>query len=133
MANVSYEKKYTNSRDFGNMISNFMEQKKDQIYNGSYFIKIKELYTMLELCENFDQVFEYLKKRIETIASIHQQSNHYSSIISNIKTALDTTEKKYKSLVIVYDETIKALEEYQKVLIEVEKLDKEFKEIQSIK
>ena len=74
-AGEKYEKKYQTSKECGNMISSFVEKKKDQLIIGSYFCKIKELYSILELCESFDNVFEYLKKRFIAIKSIHNQSD----------------------------------------------------------
>lgn len=118
-----YEKKYQTSKDCGTLINKFVEQKKDQLVIGSYFVKIKELYSVLELCENFDQVFEYLKKRFSAIKTIHEQSDQFGSMISNLTKSMTVTEEKYKSLLTLYDETITEFQTFEKLMTEINELD----------
>lgn len=100
---------------------------KDKLVIGSYYIKLKELYSTLELCENFDQIFEYLRKRLIAIKSIHEQSDQFSTLVSNFENSMKLTEQKYTNLLKVYDETTKALEEYQIILNDFNKLEGEIK------
>ena len=109
------------------MISSFVEKKKDQLVIGSYYCKIKELYSILELCESFDNVFEYLKKRFIAIKSIHNQSDQFTTLVSNLGKDLKSTEEKYINLIKHYDGCVASFEEYQRLLDEVNKIDEEIK------
>jgi hypothetical protein len=122
-----YEKKYQTSKDCGNLISKFVEQNKDKLVIGSYFIKIKELYSILEMCENFDQVFEYLKKRLIAIKSIHEQSDQFKSLVLNLERSFKTSNDKYQKVLKLLDETNTALEEYYSILEEFNQLETDIK------
>lgn len=110
------------------MISNFIEKRKDQINIGSYYIKIKDLYSVLELCESFDNIFEYLKMRLIAIKSIHEQSDQFTSLISLLNDSIIKTERKYKELLVAYEDVFKKFEEYEKIIEEVSVIDKTIKE-----
>ena len=125
----SYEKKYQTSKDCANLINSFIEKRKDKIMIGSYFLKIKELYILLEQCENFDIMFDYIKKRLIAIKSIHEQSDKYAGLLDSLTKTIESTEQKYKELLNLYDETLKNLEEFETIMQEMNVLDNEMKEL----
>lgn len=127
--NEKYEKKYQTSKDCGQLISSFVEKQKEDLIIGSYFIKIKELYSLLDLCENFDQMFEYIRKRILAIKAIHEQSDQFSELLKNLNNSIDNCEIKYKKLLEIYDDTLKTFEEYELILKDMDSLDLEMKQL----
>lgn len=127
-AQEKYEKKYNISKECGNLINNFLEKNKSQLVMGTYYIKINELYAILELCENFDAIFEYLTQRFNAIKEIHEQSSEFTVLIGNIDKELKNCEAKYTKLLNLYNETFQAFEEYEKLVNEISLFDKEIKE-----
>jgi prefoldin subunit 5 len=91
---------------------------------GSYYIKVKELYSLLELCENFDQVFEYVTKRFKAIKNIHEQSDQYNSLVEDLNKNLNKVEEKYSNLKSKYQNVMEEFSKYQEVLKNLENLEK---------
>lgn len=119
-----YEKKFQTAKDCAAIINSFSEKKNDEILIGSYYIKIKELYSLLELCENFDQVFEYVTKRFKAIKSIHEQSDQYNSLVEDLNKNLNKVEEKYSKLKSNYKNVMDEFGKYQDVLKNLETLEK---------
>ena len=59
------------------LLDHFVKEKETCMEISEYFIKIKELYSMLELYESFETVFEYIKKRLKAIKAIHENSDKF--------------------------------------------------------
>jgi hypothetical protein len=125
--NEKYDKKYQTFVECGKLISDFIEKKKEKIESGSYFFKIKELYSILEFCENFDKVFDYVKKRLKAIKEIHDNSDQFDSMLNNMNTTVENNEKLFMELLNQYEETLKTFEEFQKILKELKELDDRMK------
>ena len=122
-----YDKKYQTFVECGKIISDFIEKKKEKIESGSYFLKIKELYSILEFCENFDKVFNYIKKRLVAIKEIHDNSDQFDNLLGNLNETVENNQKKFLNLLNQYEDTVKTFEEFQKILNEVKQLDDRMK------
>jgi hypothetical protein len=118
-----YDKKYQTFVECGKIISDFIDKKKEKIESGSYFLKIKELYSILEFCENFDKVFDYIKKRLVAIKEIHDNSDQFDNMLMNLNETVEINEKSFINLLNQYEDTVKTFEEFQKILDEVKQLD----------
>lgn len=106
----------------------FIDKKKEKLETGSYFLKIKELYSILEMYEHFDQVFDYIKKRIKAIKEIYDNSDQFSNLLTSLTTALARNEEKFRKLISQYEDTLKSFEEFEVVLKEMEEIDKLFQQ-----
>jgi hypothetical protein len=122
--NEKYDKKYQTFKECGNLITVFIDKKKEKLETGSYFLKIKELYSILEMYEHFDQVFDYIKKRIKAIKEIYDNSDQFNNLLASLTAALAKNEEKFQKLISQYDQTLKSFEEFEGVLKEMEEIDK---------
>ena len=104
-------------------MNEFIKEKESAIEITEYFIKVKELYNMLEMNDSFENVIEYLKKRLKAIKVIHEDSDKYSQNISKLKSQLDINEGKMKELGKCYDETLNAFGEIEKIYQEIQSID----------
>ena len=125
--NEKYDKKYQTVKEFNSILNNILDKKKEKIENGSYFLKIKELYNILELYEHFDQVFDYIKKRLKAIKEIYDSSDQFTNLLQNLSTALARNEEKFQKLIQQYEDTLKTFEELDGVLKEMQEIDNLFK------
>lgn len=117
-----YDKKYATFKEFGSMINNFLE-KKEQIANGSYYLKIRELYNILDLYEQFDSVFDHIKNRLKAIKIIHDKSDQFNNMIENLNKAINTNQDKFKSLVLSYELALNEFKEFGESLSQINELD----------
>jgi hypothetical protein len=121
--NEKYEKKYQIYKECGALINQFLEKKREKIETGSYFLKIKELYSILEMYESFDQVFDYIKKRLRAIKEVYDNSDQFTAMLKNLQDTLTKNENRFQALVKKYEEVLKDFEEFDLVLKQLEELD----------
>jgi hypothetical protein len=124
--NEGYEIKYQIFKECGGMISHFLEKKKEKLETGSYFLKIKELYSILELFEHFDQAFDYIKKRMKAIKEIYDSSDQFNSLLEQTTKLLLQNEEKFNKLLKQYEETLAVFEGFNEVLHELAEIEKFF-------
>lgn len=126
--NEKYQTKYQNFKNCGQMITDFIESKKEYLEVGSYFLKIKELYAILELSEQFDQIFEYFKKRLKAIKDIYDTSSQFDNLMSSLSSSLNKNEEKFRNILLQYEETLKSFEDLDKVMKDLAEIDKIIKD-----
>jgi hypothetical protein len=122
-SNERYEKKYQAFKECGHVLTNFIEKKKEMIEKGSYFLKIKELYAILEVYENFDQVFDYIKNRLRAISDVYEQSGQFSNLLQTLSQKITENEKRFTGLVQKYETVLKEFENFYTTLKEIEEID----------
>lgn len=127
--NEKYDKKYQTFKECGNLITHFIERKKEKIETGSYFLKIKELYSVLELYEHFEQVFDYIKKRLKAIKEIYDNSDQFANMLNNLTNLITKNEERFQNLIKNYDETLQMFTEFDNVFKEITEIDETFKKI----
>lgn len=94
---------------------------------GSNYVKIKELYSILELYETFDQVFEYITRRFKAIKQIHENSDQFNTLIQNLNDNLIKVDDKYSDLKKEYEGVLNEFEKYQEELKRMEVLEDKIK------
>jgi transposase-like protein len=97
------------------------------IENGSYYLKIKELYAILEVYENFDQVFDYIKNRLKAISDVYEQSGQFSNLLETLSQKIKENENRFNSLIRKYENVLKEFESFHEVFKEIEEIDGIFK------
>lgn len=125
--NEKYDKKYQIFKECGNMINQFVDKKKDKLETGSYFMKIKELYAILELYEHFDNVFDYIKRRLKAVKEIYDSSDQFNSLLDNLSKSLTRNEEKFQNLLKQYEETLKSFDQLEVVLKDLTVIDDQIK------
>jgi len=126
--NEKYDKKYSTFKECGSLISNFVEKRTDKLKIGSSFIKIHEIYIVLELQEEFELVMNYMKKRLRAIKLIYDNSDQFQINMTNIQNKIKSNKQKFQKLIDKYEETIKNFEEFDSILKEISEIDKDLAE-----
>jgi len=91
---------------------------------GSSFIKIHEIYIVLELHEEFELVMDYMKKRLRAIKLIYDNSDQFQINMTDIQNKIKSNQQKFHKLIEKYEETIKNFEEFDSILKEISEIDK---------
>jgi len=121
--NEKYDKKYNTFKECGNLITNFVEKRTEKLKIGGYFLKIHEIYVVLELQEEFEAVMEHMRKRLKAIKLIYDNSDLFQLNITNIQNKIKNNQEKFSMLIVQYEETIKNFEEFDSILKEISEID----------
>ena len=121
--NEKYDKKYAIFKEFGNLVNSFMEKKNDLITNGSYYLKIKELYNILEVFAQFDSIFEHLKDRLKAIKAIHDKSDQFKSLLDTLNNLIKNNEVNLGILSSKYETTFKSFEDFNNLILKINEFD----------
>ena len=93
---------------------------------SEYFIKLKELYAIYEVYENYDEVLLYIKKRLLAILDMHDKSTDFNTDLEFLKKIIEENEKQFDILGKRYSETFEELAGLENILGELKQLDKYF-------
>ena len=105
------------------LLDHFVKEKETCMEISEYFIKIKELYSMLELYESFETVFEYIKKRLKAIKAIHENSDKFSSNVKMLNNKIENNEKNFKVLGEKYSQTLEEFSKIEEIVKEVNTIE----------
>ena len=105
------------------LLDHFIKEKETCMEISEYFIKIKELYGMLELYESFETVFEYIKKRLKAIKAIHENSDKFSSNVKILNSKIESNEKNFKVLGEKYSQTLEEFSKIEDIVKEVNTIE----------
>ena len=105
--------------------------KQKEISNGisEYFIKLKELYAIYEVYENYDGVMQYIKKRLLAIIDMNEKSTDFNNDFEFLKKIIEENEKHFIILGKKYNETFDELAGLENILKELKNLDKYFEQL----
>ena len=96
---------------------------------SEYFVKLKELYAIYEVYENYDEVMLYIKKRLLAILDMHEKSTDFNNDLEFLKKIIEENEKQFNILGKQYSETFEELAELENILKELKNLDKYFEQL----
>ena len=119
-----YDKKYNTFKECGSLISDFVTKRQEKIQIGGLYVKINEIYSVLELEEEYDSLINYIKKRLIVIKMIYNDSDQFQINIKNIEEKIKENSEKFEIMLKKYDETIKNFKEFDSILKEFSQLDK---------
>ena len=91
-----------------------------------YSLKIKELYAIYEVYENYDEIMKYIKKRLMAICDIHEKSTNFNEDLEFLKKLVEDNEKQFAILGKRYNETFEELGGLENILKELKDIDKYF-------
>ena len=105
--------------------------KQKEISNGinEYLIKLKELYAIYEVYENYDEVMLYIKKRLLAIIDMNEKSTDFNNDFEFLKKIIEENEKHFNILGKKYNETFDELAGLENILKELKNLDKYFEQL----
>ena len=96
---------------------------------SEYFVKLKELYAIYEVYENYDEIMLYIKKRLLAILDMHEKSTDFNNDLEFLKKIIEENEKQFNILGKQYSETFEELAGLENILKELKNLDKYFEQL----
>ena len=96
---------------------------------SEYSMKLKELYAIYELYENYDEVMLYIKKRLLAILDMHDKSTEFNIDLDFLKKIIEENEKQFDILGKRYSETFDELAGLENILKELKNLDKYYEQL----
>ena len=112
--------------ELNQILDEVINEKEISIEKSEYFVKLKELYTIYEVYENYDEVMKYIKKRLLAILDIHEKSTNFNTDLEFLQKIIDENEKQFCVLGKKYNETFEEIDGLEKILKELKNLDKYF-------
>ena len=112
--------------DFNEILDKLLNAKEVSNDISEYSLKIKELYAIYEIYENYDEIMKYIKKRLMVICDIHEKSTNFNDDLEFLKKLIEDNEKQFVILGKRYNETFEELGELENVLKELKNIDKYF-------
>ena len=111
-----------------NSILDNINEKNEKLKNSNYFSicnNLRELYLLFEFYEKYDNIFEYLKKRLLAIQDIHNESDKFNDNIKLLKEKIQTNEKEINELVESYKNIFKEFEKIENIIISLNIIEKQ--------
>ena len=111
-----------------NSILDNINEKNEKLKNSNYFSicnNLRELYLLFEFYEKYDNIFEYLKKRLLAIQEIHNESDKFNDNIKLLKEKIQTNEKEINELVESYKNIFKEFEKIENIIISLNLIEKQ--------
>ena len=93
---------------------------------SQYFVKLKELYAIYEVYENYDEIMKYIKKRLMAIIDMHEKSINFNNDLDFLKKIIEENEKQFGILGQKYSETFEEIAGLENILKELKNIDKYF-------
>ena len=93
---------------------------------SEYSLKIKELYSIYEVYENYDEILQYIKKRLMAISDMHEKSTNFNSDLEFLKKLIEDNEKQFEALGKRYNEAFDELGGLDEILKELKVIDNYF-------
>ena len=93
---------------------------------SQYFVKLKELYAIYEVYENYDEIMKYIKKRLMAIIDMHEKSINFNNDLDFLKKIIEENEKQFDILGKKYSETFEEIAGLENILKELKNIDKYF-------
>ena len=114
---------------FNKITKNLEEVQKYKDRNREYFIKLKDLYSLVELNESYETILEYIEQRLTAIKEINEKSNKFSEYIKNISENIKINENKMKELETKYNDTLNEFSSLEKILKELDIIEKKITDL----
>ena len=112
--------------DLNEILDKLLNAKEGSNDISEYSLKIKELYAIYEVYENYDEIMKYIKKRLMAICDIHEKSTNFNEDLEFLKKLVEDNEKQFAILGKRYNETFEELGGLENILKELKDIDKYF-------
>lgn len=122
-----YDARYSVFKAFGYMITNFVDKNMDDIEIGHIYAKIKEIYLVYEMKEQFADCLEYMKRRLQVIQNVCYSSDQFNASVYELDKLIHNNESQMKVLTDKYKDTLEAFEGLDKILNELKEIDNKIK------
>ena len=113
-------------KQLNGVLDELLEEKEKTNNISEYSLKIKELHTIYGIYENYDEILNYIKKRLMAICDMHEKSVNFNSDLEFLKKLVEDNEKQFATLGKRYNETFDELGGLEDILKELKSIDKYF-------
>ena len=113
-------------KQLSGVLDELLEEKEKTNNISEYSLKIKELHTIYGIYENYDEILNYIKKRLMAICDMHEKSVNFNSDLEFLKKLVEDNEKQFATLGKRYNETFDELGGLEDILKELKSIDKYF-------
>lgn len=120
----SYKEK--SLEELNNVLDELLNEKEISKEISEYSLKIKELYSIYEVYENYDEILQYIKKRLMAISDMHEKSTNFNSDLEFLKKLIEDNEKQFEALGKRYNEAFDELGGLDEILKELKVIDNYF-------
>ena len=115
--------------ELNQILDEVIKEREISIGINEYLIKLKELYAIYEVYENYDEVMLYIKKRLLAIIDMNEKSTDFNNDFEFLKKIIEENEKHFNILGKKYNETFDELTGLENILKELKNLDKYFEQL----
>lgn len=120
----SYKEK--SLEELNNVLDELLNEKEISKEISEYSLKIKELYSIYEVYENYYEILQYIKKRLMAISDMHEKSTNFNSDLEFLKKLIEDNEKQFEALGKRYNEAFDELGGLDEILKELKVIDNYF-------
>jgi hypothetical protein len=123
---LKYFKEKNGLTQLSGVLDELLLEKEKIIDISEYSLKIKELHAIYEIYENYDEILNYIKKRLMAICDMHEKSVNFNSDLEFLKKLIEDNEKQFTALGNRYNETFDELGGLDEILKELKSIDQYF-------
>jgi hypothetical protein len=114
-------------KQFGEKIKEFNYINKEKINIAKTYIKLKEIYSIYEIQQNYKQLIDYMKQRIKATREVCYSSKQFNIIVNDINDLIKKNNDNFEELNIKYKNVLDSFKLLENILKEIDKLDNKIK------
>ena len=120
-------KSFASFKQFGEKIREFNSANREQISIAKTHIKLKEIYSIYEIQQNYKQLIDYMKQRIKATREVCYSSKQFNIIVNDINDLIKKNNDNFEELNIKYKNVLDSFKSLENILKEIDKLDNKIK------
>ena len=120
-------KSFASFKQFGEKIREFNSANREQISIAKTHIKLKEIYSIYEIQQNYKKLIDYMKLRIKATREVCYNSKQFNNIVNDINDLIKKNNDNYELLNIKYKNVLDSFKSLENILKEIDKLDNKIK------
>ena len=120
-------KSFASFKQFGEKIREFNSANREQISIAKTHIKLKEIYSIYEIQQNYKKLIDYMKLRIKATREVCYNSKQFNNIVNDINDLIKKNNDNYELLNIKYKNVLDSFKSLENILKDIDKLDNKIK------
>ena len=120
-------KSFASFKQFGEKIRAFNSANREQISIAKTHIKLKEIYSIYEIQQNYKKLIDYMKLRIKATREVCYNSKQFNNIVNDINDLIKKNNDNYELLNIKYKNVLDSFKSLENILKDIDKLDNKIK------
>ena len=120
-------KSFASFKQFGEKLREFNSANREQISIAKTHIKLKEIYSIYEIQQNYKKLIDYMKLRIKATREVCYNSKQFNNIVNDINDLIKKNNDNYELLNIKYKNVLDSFKSLENILKDIDKLDNKIK------